>query len=152
LDQVRCPRNRQGPDGLSRTEKAKALRSDGLRWQSAGRRQKARRSSRSQTSASVSGAVLVNILTLERWRLAQTTTVAIACTAGVYAFLFSGLSGREGTRGKIGVARLERSNAQRQKHCKEGADDGKRPLAACHGSTPSRPKGASSKRHRESCI
>jgi pimeloyl-ACP methyl ester carboxylesterase len=43
------------------------------------------------------------------------------------------LSGREGTRGKIGVARLERSDAQRQRHCKEGADDGKRPLALFHG-------------------
>jgi hypothetical protein len=66
------------------------------------------------------GAVLVNIPTLERWRPVQTTTVAIACTAGVYAFLFSRLSGREGTRGKIGVARIECSNTQRQKHCEEG--------------------------------
>jgi hypothetical protein len=30
------------------------------------------------------------------------------------------LSGREGTRGKIGVARIECSNTQRQKHCEEG--------------------------------
>src|SRR5262249_51737485 len=92
------------------------------------------------TRACVSGAVLVNIPTLERWRLFQTTTVAIACTAGVYAFLFSRLSGREGTRRKIGVAPIECSNTQRQKHCEEGGDDGKRPLAAFHGSTPFRSK------------
>jgi hypothetical protein len=66
------------------------------------------------------------------------TTVAIACTTGVYALLFSRLSGREGTRGKIGVARIECSNTQRQKHCEEEGDDGKRPLAAFHGSTPFR--------------
>jgi hypothetical protein len=84
---------------------------------------------------------------LERWRLAQTTTVAIACTAGVYAFAFSRLSGREGPRGKIGVARIkigvariDCSNTQRQKHCEQGGDDGKRPLAAFHGSTPFRSK------------
>jgi hypothetical protein len=34
------------------------------------------------------------------------TTVAIACTTGVYALLFGRLSGREGTKGKIGVARI----------------------------------------------
>src|SRR5262249_50075095 len=72
--------------------------------------------------------------TLERLQLIETTTVAIACTTGVYASLFSRLSGREGTRGKIGVARIECSNTQRQKHCEE-EDHGKRPLAAFHGST-----------------
>src|SRR6266446_2135669 len=85
--------------------------------------------------SSVSGAVLVNIPTLERWRLVQTTTVAKACTAGVYAFLFSRLSGREVTRGKIGVARVECSNTQRQKRCEDG-EDGKRRLPAFHWSTP----------------
>jgi hypothetical protein len=53
-----------------------------------------------------------------------------------YAFLFSRLSGREGTIGKIGVARIECSNTRRQKHCEQGEDDGKRPLPAFHGSTP----------------
>ena len=52
------------------------------------------------------------------------TTVAIACTTGVYALLFSRLSGREGTRGKIGVARIECSNTQQQKHCEEEGDHG----------------------------
>src|SRR5258707_665841 len=53
-----------------------------------------------------------------------------------YAFLFSRLSGHEGTIGKIGVARIECSNTRRQKHCEQGEDDGKRPLPAFHGSTP----------------
>src|SRR5262249_18297079 len=83
--------------------------------------------------------------TLERWQLIQTTTVAIACTTGVYAFPFSRLSGREGTRGKIGVARIECSNTQRQKHCEERGDDSKRPLAAFHGSTPFRSKKTTSR-------
>src|SRR5262249_55617412 len=64
------------------------------------------------------------------------TRTAIACTTGVYALLFSRLSGREGTRGKIGIARMECSNTQRQKLCEEEGDHGKRPLAAFHGSTP----------------
>ena len=68
------------------------------------------------------------------------TTVAIACTTGVYALLFSRLNGREGTRGKIAVARIECSNTQRQKPCEEEGDDSNRPLAAFHGSTPSRSK------------
>jgi hypothetical protein len=36
----------------------------------------------------------------EQWGLVQTTTVAIARTAGVYALLFSHLSGREGTEAR----------------------------------------------------
>src|SRR5271165_5882827 len=63
------------------------------------------------------------------------TTIAIACTADIYALLFSRLSGREGPNCKIGVARIECSNTQRQ-HCEEERDDGKRPLATFHGSTP----------------
>jgi hypothetical protein len=51
------------------------------------------------------------------------TTVAIACPTGIHALLFSGLRGRKATSGKIGVARIERTGAQRQKRC-EG-DDGK---------------------------
>ena len=68
------------------------------------------------------------------------TAVAIARTTGAYTLLFSRLSGREGTRGKIGVARIECSNTQRHKHCEEEGDDGKRSLAAFHGSTPFRSK------------
>src|ERR1700688_2713728 len=68
------------------------------------------------------------------------TTVAIACATGVYALLFSRLSGREGTRCKIGVARIECSNTQRQMHYEEEGNDGKRPFAAFHGSTPFRSK------------
>jgi hypothetical protein len=54
--------------------------------------------------------------------------------------LFNRLSGCEGTRGKIGVARIECSNTQRQKHCEEEGDHGKRPIAASHGSTPFKAK------------
>ena len=60
------------------------------------------------------------------------TTVAIACTTGVYALLFSGQSNREGTRGKVGVARIECANTQRQKPSEEEGDDEERPLAAFH--------------------
>jgi hypothetical protein len=61
------------------------------------------------------------------------TTVAIACTTGVYALLFGRLGGRESARGKIGVARIECSDIQRQKHREDDGDDGKRPLGAFHG-------------------
>src|SRR5262245_23893981 len=98
------------------------------------------RSSAGVTADGGKGTVLVNTPTLERRQPVQTTTVAIACTTGVYALLFSRLSGREGTRGKIGVARVECSNTQRQKRCEEEGDHGKRPLAAFHGSTPFRSK------------
>src|SRR5262245_60955873 len=98
------------------------------------------RSSAGVTADGGKGTVLVNTPTLRLWQLVQTTTVAIACTTGVYALLFSRLSGREGTRGKIGVARIECANTQRQKHCQKEGDDGKRPLAAFHGSTPFRSK------------
>src|SRR5262245_19374001 len=94
------------------------------------------RSSAGVTADGGKGTVLVNTPTLERWQLVQTTTVAIACTTGVYALLFSRLSGCEGTRGKIGAARIECSNTQRQKHCEEERDHGNRPIAASHGSTP----------------
>jgi hypothetical protein len=67
--------------------------------------------------------------------------------------LFSSLRCREGTGRITGVARMERSNAQRQKHYDQKRDGGKRPLApsfiaACfiaeclvatsHGSAPFR--------------
>jgi hypothetical protein len=81
------------------------------------------------------GAVLVDTLTFERWQLIQMTTVAIVCTTGIYASLFSRLSGREGTKLKIGVARFECPNTQRQKCCEEEGDDGERPFTAFHGST-----------------
>lgn len=64
------------------------------------------------------------------------TTVAIVCTTGIYASLFGRLSGREGTKCKIGVPRIECSNTQRQKQYEEEENDAKRPLAAFHGSTP----------------
>jgi len=47
--------------------------------------------------------------------------------------LFSRLRGREDTRAKIGVARIECFNTQWQKRCDEEGDDGKRSLAALHG-------------------
>jgi hypothetical protein len=61
------------------------------------------------------------------------TTVAIACTTGVYALLFGRLGGRESARGKIGVARIECSDIQRQKHREDDGDDGNRSLGAFHG-------------------
>jgi hypothetical protein len=62
------------------------------------------------------------------------TTVAIACTTGAYALLYSRLGGREDTGGEIGIARIDFSDTQQQNHREEG-DDGKRPLAAFHDST-----------------
>jgi hypothetical protein len=50
--------------------------------------------------------------------------------------LFGRLSRRDGTRGKISVARMECSDTQRQKYREGEEDDGKQPLAACHGSSP----------------
>ena len=91
--------------------------------------QKARRSSRSQPGATVSGAIPINALTLERWQLVQTAAVAIAGTTDIYALLFCRLRGRDGAGRIIGVARMERSNAQRQKHREQQRDDRKRPLA-----------------------
>src|SRR5262249_61753556 len=60
----------------------------------------------------------------------------------------SRLSGCEDTRGKIGVARIECFNTQRQKHCEEEGDHGKRPLAAFHGSTLFRSKKTTSLERR----
>ena len=79
---------------------------------------------------------MVNTPTLERRQLVQMTTVAIACTTNVYALLFSRLGGREGTKCKIGIARIECSNTRRQKQYEEEGDDGKRPFAAYHDSNP----------------
>jgi hypothetical protein len=64
------------------------------------------------------------------------TTVAIARTTAAYALLFSRLSSREAPRGQVGLTRVERSTTQQQKRCEEERDDGKRPLAEFHGSTP----------------
>ena len=115
-------------------------------------RQNARRSSRPLASASKSRAVLINTATLERWPLVQTTTVAIACATGAYALLFSRVSGCQGNRNGIGIARMTCLNTQRQKHYEECGDDGKRPLAAFHGSAPLRSKKtknlAQRRRHR----
>jgi hypothetical protein len=72
------------------------------------------------------------------------TTVAIACPTSVYALLFSCLRGREGTRCKSGIARIECSNTQQRKHSEEEGDDGKRPLAAFHGSALFRSKNTTS--------
>ena len=58
---------------------------------------------------------------------------AISRTTGIHAFLFSGLSRREGARGEIRVARIERFGTRQQKHCEECGDDAKRPLVTCHG-------------------
>jgi len=77
-----------------------------------GKRGEGARSSRSQTSASISGAILVNILTLERWQLLLMKAVAISSTTGIYALLFGCVSGREVTRDGIGVARIDRSNTR----------------------------------------
>src|SRR5271156_4283211 len=91
---------------------------------------------------------MVNIPTIERWQLVQVTTVAIVYTTGIYALLFSRLSGREGTRGKIGVARIKCPNTQRQGQCEEESENGVWPFAAFHGSTPFRPKKTTSLERR----
>ena len=67
----------------------------------------------------------------------QGQAVAISRTTGIYALLFSGPSRREGGRGDIGVARIERSRTRWQKHGEECGDDGKRSLAKFHGSASS---------------
>ena len=54
----------------------------------------------------------------------------------MYALFPGGGSRREGARGAIGVARLERSRTQRQKPGQEDGDDKEGPLAAFHGSAP----------------
>jgi hypothetical protein len=68
--------------------------------------------------------------------LLQGQAVAISRTTGIYALLFSGLSRREGERSGIGVARIECSGTQGQKHCEEYGDDGKRLFAIFHGPAP----------------
>jgi hypothetical protein len=51
-------------------------------------------------------------MTLEGWNLFQGYAVAIPCTASIDAFLFGGLSRREGERDEIGVARIECADTQ----------------------------------------
>ena len=98
-----------------------------------GRLQKARRSSRSMTSAGVPGAVLINTATLEAWQLLQMTTVVIACTTGVHALPLGRLSGCQGNGGGLRLARIECANAK-YGHREEYGNDGKHLLAAFHGS------------------
>ena len=64
----------------------------------------ARGMSISQPNTSEAGAILVNTPTLERRNLLPRLAIAISSTAGIYAFLFSGLSRREVARSKIGIA------------------------------------------------
>jgi hypothetical protein len=96
----------------------------------------ARQSSR-QAITSVADAILVTVPTREGGRyllLELEHAVAISRMTGLYALLFKRLSRRhEGARGEIGVARIECSRTQWQKHCEECGDDGKRPLATFHG-------------------
>jgi hypothetical protein len=75
-------------------------------------------------------AVLVNAPTFGGWYLLQGKAGAISSTTDIHALPFSGLSRREGARGEIGVARIERSRTQYQKrceHCGEG-----RQTTACY--------------------
>ena len=58
-------------------------------------------------SIAPTGAILINALTLGGWYLLPGLAVAISCATGIYAFLFSCLSRREGERCEIGVARIE---------------------------------------------
>ena len=58
--------------------------------------------------------VSVNTPTLPRWQLVQMATVTIACPTGVYALLFSRVSGCQGTRD--GIARVEPPSIQKQRH------------------------------------
>jgi hypothetical protein len=56
--------------------------------------------------ASVAGAILINAPTLEGWYLPQGPAVAISRTTRIHALPISGLSGRKGERGEIGVTRI----------------------------------------------
>lgn len=60
-----------------------------------------------QTITSQAGAILVNVPALDGWHLLQRTALAIPCTTGIYAFLFSGLNRRKALRGEIGIERIE---------------------------------------------
>jgi hypothetical protein len=55
----------------------------------------------------IADAIPVNAPTLERWYLLQGPAVAISRTTRIYALPFSRLSGREGERGEIDVARIK---------------------------------------------
>jgi predicted XRE-type DNA-binding protein len=65
------------------------------------------RPTRWSSITSVAGAILVNAPTLEGWYLPQGPAIAISRTTRIHALLFSGLSGRKGERGEIGVTRIE---------------------------------------------
>ena len=67
--------------------------------------------------AAVSGAVLVNTPTFERWYQVQTTTVAVARTTGADALLLRRLSGYQSTRDEISIAFVETSRTQEHRHC-----------------------------------
>jgi hypothetical protein len=95
---------------------------------------RARRSSLDSVT-SEADAIMINAPTLGGWYLLQGKAGAISCATDIYALLFSGLSLSKGERGEIGVARIECSRTQCQKHCEEDGDDGKRPLAI-HGPAP----------------
>jgi hypothetical protein len=66
-----------------------------------------RRSTIRTSITSVAGAILVNAPTLGGWYLLQGQAVAISRTTGIYAFLFSRMSRRESTRGKVVVIERE---------------------------------------------
>ena len=95
-----------------------------------------RRSTSWTSITSVAAAILVNAPTLGGWYLLQRQAVVIPCTTGLDALLFSGLSRRDGESGEIGVARIECSRTDRQKHCKKYGDDENRTLATFHGPAP----------------
>jgi hypothetical protein len=83
---------------------------------------KTRRSSWSQTRTTVSGAVLVDTPTLERWQLLQTETVVIACATGVHALLLGGVSGCQDIEAELGIARIDPSDTQGQQDRYQYAD------------------------------
>jgi hypothetical protein len=112
---------------------------DRLRWKPWPGRSTSRRS-----IAGVAGAILVNAPALEGWYLLQGPAVAISHATAIDALLFSGVSRREGEGREIGIARIECSRAQWQKRREEYGDDGKRPLAAFHGTAPFRSKNTAS--------
>jgi hypothetical protein len=71
-----------------------------------------KRSANRTSIASVAGAIPVNVPTLEEWYLLQGPALSISRTTRIHALPFSGLSGRKGERGEIGVTRIEHSRTQ----------------------------------------
>jgi hypothetical protein len=96
----------------------------------------ARWSSWSLASAGVTGAILVNALTLGGIYFLLGHAVAIARATGIHAFVFCGVSRQQGEGCRICVARFQGSGPQWQKHSEDDGDAGKVSPAIFHGLAP----------------